>query len=143
MKTLTHKEALAHFDKLSELAYGIAEALGTTPEKCNDPICHRWRKLNCLDELEENMLLILTDFDEPLCLVTDKGARGDDMRGGLMSVEASALKDIYVEKEKIVVEYKDGIVEKYIPVKGYSHVFEPYSTTQPPVITMPHFQSAN
>jgi hypothetical protein len=39
MKAITKKEAYDLYDKLTDLAYGMAAAQGTTPDKCQDTIC--------------------------------------------------------------------------------------------------------
>lgn len=142
MKAISKKEAYALYDKLTELSHALAATQGTTPEKCTDPICQRWRRLRSLkqEELPDGYLLILTEYDSPLFLINEKGIVDDFMNGGLMTVEAEGFKDVYRDDDMLTVEYTDGIIEKYAPEEGMTDVYRAHSTNQ---VILPFKTSAN
>ena len=127
MKTVSKTEALALYDKLTDLAKGFAEALGTTPDKCNDPICIRWRKLEGVLELPDGMLLFLTDEDDPIFILTDYHISGDDNTGGIMSVLESEFESAHRTDRYLTVEYNDGGMEFYQKHKGMVNVYHFHS----------------
>jgi hypothetical protein len=127
MKTIRKAEALALYAELTTLAQGFADALGTTPDKCNDPICIRWRKLEGVLELEDGMLLLLTDDDSPLFILTEYHITGDENRGGIMSVEESIFENVHRTDKVLTIEYKDGGIEFFANHKGRKDVYHFHS----------------
>ncbi len=123
MKTVTKKEALALYEKLTELAEGLAAALGTTPDKCSDPICVRWRKLKGVLDCEDGMLLFLTDADSPFFILTEYHNTGNEEIGGIMGVEADILESVERTNKVLTIDYTDGGVEFFVNHKGRPDVY--------------------
>jgi hypothetical protein len=123
MKTITKKEALALYHELTELAHGFANALGTTPDKCNDPICVRWRKLEGVLDLEDGMLLLLTDEGNPIFILIEYHITGNEQLGGIMSVEESIFDSVERTNKVLTVDYKDGGVEFFVNFKNMPDVY--------------------
>jgi hypothetical protein len=127
MKTISKAEALALYAELTTLAQGFADALGTTPDKCNDPICIRWRKFEGVLELEDGMLLLLTDDDSPLFILTEFHITGNENNGGIMSVEESIFECVHRTDKVLTVEYNDGGIEFFANHKGMKDVYHFHS----------------
>jgi hypothetical protein len=142
MKAISKKEAYELYDKLTELAHALAAAQGTTPQKCNDPICRRWRRFNSLneEEMSEDYLLILTDEESPIFIINEKGIVDGFMNGGIMSVPAEGFKDVYRDDTMLTVEYTDGTIEKYSPEEGMVDVYNMHSSNR---LVLPLDMSAN
>ncbi len=127
MKTINKTEAFALYHKLTDLAQGFAEALGTTPVKCNDTICIRWRKLEGILDLEDGMLLLLTDDDDPVFILTEYHMTGDEKKGGIMSVQESIFESVHRTDKVLTVDYKNGDVEFFIKHKNLTDVYHFHS----------------
>jgi hypothetical protein len=133
MKTLTRKEAFDLYDKLTDLAHGMAAAQGTTPELCQDSICQRWRKFDGIDEMDEDVLLLLTEEDEPLFILNYYHEDKTNMIGGIMSVLRDEFKNAYRDGNKLYVEYTDGAWECYEALEKFRGVYYIHSTNRKPV----------
>jgi hypothetical protein len=133
MKTLTRKEVFDLYDKLTDLAHGMAAAQNTTPELCQDSICQRWRKFDGIDEMDDDVLLLLTEEDEPLFILNHYHEDKTNMVGGIMSVLRKEFKIAYRDGKKLYVEYTDGAVECYEEVKSFKNVYCIHSTNRKPV----------
>lgn len=127
MKAVSKTDALALYHKLTDLAYGFAEALGTTPDKCGDPICVRWRKLEGVLELEDGMLLLLTDDNDPLFVLTEYHNTGDEKQGGIMSVIENDFEAVHRSDRILTIDYKDGGVEFFEIHKGRADLYHFHS----------------
>jgi hypothetical protein len=133
MKTITQKEAFDLYDKLTDLAHGMAAAQGTTPDLCQDSICQRWRKFEGIDELEDDMLLLLTDEDNPLFILNHYHEDKTNMIGGIMSVKKEGFKNVYRDGKKLYIEYTDETWECYETLESFKDVFYIHSTNRQPV----------
>jgi hypothetical protein len=133
MKTLTRKEAFDLYDKLTDLAHGMAAAQGTTPDKCQDSICQRWQKFDGIDEMDDEVLLLLTDDDEPLFILNHYHEDKTNMVGGLMSVLKEGYKNAYRDGKKLYVEYTDESWECYHELEKFRNVYYIHSTNRKPV----------
>lgn len=127
MKTVTKTEALALYHKLTDLAQGYADALGTTIEKCNEPNCIRWGKFEGILDLDDGMILLLTDDDSPLFLLTEYHITGDEKTGGMMAVPENILDDAHRTDRYLTIEYKDGGMEFYKKHKNMTDVYHFHS----------------
>jgi hypothetical protein len=134
MKTVTQKEAFDLYDKLTDLAHGMAAALNTTPDLCQDSICQRWRKFDGIDEMEDDMLLLLTDEDNPLFILYHYHEDKTNMIGGIMSVKKEdGFKNVYRDGKKLYLEYTDETWECYQALESFKDVYYIHSTNRKPV----------
>ena len=141
MRAITKKEAFELYDKLTDLAFALAEAQGTTPQQCSDPICVRWRRLKSIDEIEEGFLLLLTEQDSPLFVLNEKGIVDGFMNGGIMTVPDN-FKEAHRDDKMLTVTYTDGIVELYAAQEDLVDVYAPHSSNNVK-ITVPFPPSAS
>jgi hypothetical protein len=133
MKTINQKEAFALYDKLTDLAHGMAAAQNTTPDLSQDSICKRWRKFEGVYEMDDDMLLLLSDEEDPLFILFHYHADKTNMTGGIMSVKDEGFKNIYREGNKMYLEYTDDSWECYEEVQSYKDAYFIHSTSRPPV----------
>lgn len=141
MHAITKKEAFELYDKLTDLAFALAEAQGTTPEKCSDPICIRWHRLKSIDEIDDGFLLLLTEQDSPLFILNEKGIVDGFMNGGIMTVPDN-FKEAHRDDKMLTVTYTDGIIELYKAQEGLTDVYAPHSSNNVK-ITVPFPPSAS
>jgi hypothetical protein len=134
MKTVTREEAFNLYDKLTDLAHGMASAQNTTPDKCQDSICQRWRKFEGIDEMEDDMLLLLTEEDNPLFILNHYHEDKTNMIGGIMSVKHEGFKSVYRDGKKLYVEYTDETWECYHEVEKFKDVYYIHSTNRQPIL---------
>lgn len=142
MKTLNKKEALVVFDKLSELAHGLAEALGTTPENCKDPICKQYCLFSNIETMTDDELMVLQDNDEPVIIFLNYHNDKSDRTIGIICLPMDSFERLYVEDDGLFLEYRDGIVERlqYVPPADAYYI---HSTNAQPVPNFPSIITDN
>ena len=113
MQKMTKEEAKNSFFAIKETAIDIANLAGTTPDKCTDPICEKYRRLLMTEFMEDDLVVLANDEGLPYYLLPEFHVNKESRNRGIMAVEGADVKDFYFEDNLFVVVYNDGSVERF------------------------------
>jgi hypothetical protein len=130
IKAINKREAYELYSKLTAQAYALAAAQGTTPQKCQDPICNRWRRFEDIHTLSADKLLLLTEFDSPVFMLDEKGLENGCLNGGIIAVPAKRFQGAYRDDNLLTIEYTDGSIEWYEAERGLYDVYRIHSNNR-------------
>ena len=114
MELIFKKEVERRFNEVKDVATALAAAQGTTPEQAQDPLCQKYVRMMCFDQMSDTDIMVIDDSGMPFQFLPkfheDKASR----ERGILVVPSLELKDIYIiESGLMVAEYNDGIKEQY------------------------------
>ena len=113
MKRIGKEEAKTRFFEIKDAAISIANLQGTTPDKCNDPVCEKYRRLLMTEFMEDDLVVIANDEGLPYYFLPKFHADKESRERGIMVVVGEDIKDLYFEDNLLIALYKDDSVERY------------------------------
>ena len=113
MQRITKEEAKNNFFAIKDTALSIANLQGTTPDKCDDPICEKYRRLLMTEFMEDDLVVVANDDGLPYYFLPKFHADKESRERGIMVVEGDDVKDFHFEDNLLVVNYLDGSIERY------------------------------
>ena len=113
MQKITKAEAKNNFFAIKDKANSIANLQGTTPDKCDDPLCEKYRRLLMTEFMEEDTIVIADDNGLPYYFLPQFHADKQSRERGIMAIDGDDIKDLYFEDNLLIVQYNDDSIERY------------------------------